>query len=400
MSKKPKPQTDGNGDDEAESSAAASAQETLEQLETDREIQTALDIEQLVGSEDMSDGQVAVKRQHPANPTLYSHLERFAVSTLKPDAYEFVARRYGGGKFKLIFYVPTGDGNWRHYKAKTIDIDPSHPPGEFFREKKIEEKEDTSALKMLLADKLRPEDDHKEDKLLVFLKMSQDQSQLFLKMMMDGQAAMITAMSNMVGALRPANVAAAPNPGIDLLNALQVFNQLKPREQDPIRLLEYCQKLAEKFQERGDDEPNWLKDLLSALVPLMQRQMGPMGPMQPQEKILQPAETPGGPPPPPPPQPDQAEVNQAMNPPLKILVRAALPKLLNKIRAGATPDDAVGFLNMMLTDAQYAELVEILKRPTWPEDLFGSHKAIEEFRQWFEELRTLLTAEPEPESGE
>jgi hypothetical protein len=375
-----------------------SAQDVAQQAIMDKELTSAMAIEELMGSPEMESGQCRVTRKGITDAD-FVHLERVPVASMQPDLHDFIAKRYGGGKYLLWFHLSTG----RFHAKKRLDIDHRVAEGEFFKEQRpvaAAGNGETGAISKLV-DKIGG-GNGSQDLLLTFLKMQQDQAAQMMNAQMQSTAQMLSAMSTMFAALK----GGGEKPAFDMLQALTVFNQLKAKDSsvDPIKLMEMAHNWFRENQHDGEEESGWFK-LVQALAPVL---LGKMGAPMPAEMALRQLEQPpavngaqpAGPAAPPtaaPPQPaPEPEANiDPMNIPL--LLKLYRPQLFAMIEAGRTPADVVDFLNnpVVMSDAQLDRIEAILRADTWKADLFGDMTLTDKQSAWFDEFRKIFL-EPEP----
>lgn len=377
------------------------AEEARTAIVGERNARTTIAIEEVLDQLANEDAQIAFKKLDPIGGT-EKHLERLPLDSVLPDIFEFVRQRYGGGTFKAVFYQREDSGRFIIASARKIEIEPSVPPGDFFKSsEKPPEKESVAALVDTILEKMntKKEGDLSTSQLLL----------LMMKQSQESNAQMMTMFTSVIGAV--AGKSGGNQQGIDLLSALGVFDKLKGNTGEQIRpmieLLDFTRKVMidRAKKEDGSDSP-WAEMLAQAFSAVMQRmappQLGPGGmpEMPPPSPFVRPM--PDAPQPPP---PAAVEVTTEATPPddmsmvkflsIKILAPAMLPKLVEGIEGGAEPEDALDMFNnplspVKLTDAQYDELVEVLKTETWAKDLFGGDDKIAQWRPWFDKLRELV----------
>jgi hypothetical protein len=386
-------QDDTNGRD-------ATAEDIALQSVEDKEAAAAMAIEEVMGAEEMQEGSCRVRRRGH-NDTEFMHLERVPVSLMKPDLWDFIAKRYGGGRYELIFVLPPPRSTF--YAKKRVDIDFRIGEGEFFKAAREPAAATPSAIDKLV-DKVSGNGDGQNSMFLTFLKMTQDQNAAMIRMQSESSAQVIAAISNMAAALKGGD-----KPGFDMLQALAVFDKLKARDNsvDPIKLMEMAHNW---FRENSgdDEEPQWVK-LVQALAPMLLGKMPPGGPevrqIEAQQQPGQPSQPGTVPQPAPQPQPEaqpaQSPVvampaaepqpeGEEMN--IRFLLKMIRPKLFAQIEAGASPQDAVDLVEnpFVLTDGMYDQLETALKLDTWKADLFGDLTLTEKQDAWLTEFRRLF----------
>jgi hypothetical protein len=407
--RRPKPDADpdndqdgGGGDELPESQAAALEQ----QISDEREGRSIAAIEAVLESVERVEGQFAVKRIDPLSGKQL-HLERMPIAVLRDygsDPSEFLKARYGGGQYNLIFYVPEQGGGWRQYTMRRFEVDKSIPPGEFFRaQREAGDQPERGADETLLGklmDKIKTEGGGNSDVLLALMQMQAQASRDMIQVLMKSSADTLTAITSMVAALKGGGGQA----GFNMLEALAVFDKLKGRDNQPdaIRLLELAHKWFSDHHKDEEDEPTWLKAIGGLLPALMG---GGLQRPPPAPELAMPA---GGRPGPildtngAPGQPQQPPPGRPMKPPLREMLKQLYPVIVQRIQEGTTPEDVFDWLNNPVTafsDAEYNELVELFRLPTWETELFGDAKLIEPHRAWFQEIRQLFLAEDGPQDG-
>ncbi len=356
----------------------------------------ALEIEKIIGSEEMLDGRCRITRRGQTDSDFVT-IETVPVSTLKPDLYEFVSKRYGGGRYGLWFYLPSGE----YHTKKSISIDFRIPEGEFFSQQRARADEPEPSAIDKLVDKItgRPEGENQAQTLmLTFLKMSQDQNVAMVNAMAQTTAQTLTAIANMAAALKGG---ATQAPGMNLLEALAVFDKLKAKDTsvDPIKVLELAHTWFRENQGE-DEEPQWMK-LVQALAPVLLGKgiSPPQPPALPEGMPEKQPITPGPPerlvpglPEQPPSVAPEAEAADPMN--ILFLVRMMKARLFEQIAAGAQPQDAVDlvFNPLLLTDDQFEKLDAILRDENWQRNVFGSALTPEQ-KTWLDEFRRLFLVE-------
>lgn len=380
--------------------ATVTAEDIRQAAIEEQESAAALAIEEVMGREEIQEGICLVRRRGINDPE-WMHLETVPVSSMRPDVWDFIAKRYGGGRYELIFKLPSR----QFFSKKRLDIDFRVAEGEFFKAQREPAATAPSAIDKLV-DTVSGRGEGNQTLLLTFLKMMQDQNAAMMKVQTEASAQVITAISNMAAALK-----GGEKPAFNMLEALAVFDKLKSKDSnvDAIKILDLAHNW---FSENStDDEPQWVK-FVQALVPVLLGQMPGQVPQarqieaQPQPgPVSGPVTQPNGQPQP---QPTIAPPVVAMpaattDPPeemnISLLLRMIRPKLFAQIEAGASPQDAVDLVEnpLFLTDAIYTEIETALKAETWKGDLFGDMNLTEKQDVWLTEFRRLFL---EPERGE
>lgn len=421
--KRREPVDRGDPDQDADPGVVESlADEVSRQAGEERAARVQLTIEELLDQCSSNDGEVAFK-SIDAVTRGENHLERIPVDSVGRDIHEFARARYGGGRYKALFYARL-EGEYRLLTQRIISIDVAVPPGEFYRsqEKRNQpEKEGTAALIETILEKMnasRKGEMGTAELLLLMMKQQQESSNQMLTMF----TTVIGAMSKQGG---------GSSQGIDMLNALAVFDKLKGNSGEMVRpvidMMEFARKLMvdKARKDSGEEGSPWADMLAQALTAVMARMSGGQMPQlqPPQEEPM-----PAGPAPTIRPMPEAAPVAsgpgiEVSSPtveqpqpanddmklmhilPIKAIVPAMLPRFIVAIEEShATPEDAFEMLNnplspSKLTDDQYDDLLGILRRENWVDELFGGADKIAKHKAWFEKLRELiLKAEDAPES--
>lgn len=384
----------GDGDD------APSVQEMAEDLERE----SIAEIADLLQSERLNSGTIKLKRVSPRGD---EYVATISVDHYKERGDEGIAEDYGGGQYRLIFHASNG----QFVTQKTIRIDAR-------RKGKLDQVEpgppDASGSALLQAiAKLSPPQD-KEATFLKMLELQQNQSNQFMQAMQTANASMITAITSMVAALKPAATEGG-GKGLDLLTALQVFDKLKPTSSagDTLKVLEFAHRLIMERKDEEEDE-GWFEKLIRGIAPMLIGGMQQPGSMQPQPwqpPALPPAEvqSPSVQSPSQPathnqqpansdnPQPTGTETVQMeseaapmnIEDQIRFTAKQVLPMLLFKASTGATPEDVAELAAnpALLNDEQFDALVALLRKDDWPKQIFGSVSAIMLQRKWFDRLR-------------
>jgi hypothetical protein len=349
----------------------------------------------------MQEGSCRVRRRGHNDPE-FMHLERVPVSVMKPDLWDFIAKRYGGGRYELVFILPPPRSTF--YSKKRVDIDFRIPEGEFFKAAR-EPAAAPSAIDKLV-DKVSGNGDGQNSMFLTFLKMTQDQNAAMIRMQSESSAQVIAAISNMAAALKGGG-----EKPFDMLQALAVFDKLKARDNsvDPLKLMEMAHNW---FRENSadDEEPQWVK-LVQAVAPML---LGKMPPGAPEVRQIEAQQQPGQPgavaqPAQPSPGPERTPTGKTQSPfvampaadqpqpegeemNIRFLLKMIRPKLFAQIESGASPQDAVDLVEnpFVLTDNMYDQLETALKLDTWKADLFGDLTLTEKQDAWLLEFRRLF----------
>ncbi len=404
MKRKTKPDLEISDESDSDGDTVdATAEDIATQAALDKDTTAALAIEEIVFSEDLAQGRCRVTRRGQLDAE-YLMVESVPVSSMKPDLFEFLSQRYGGGRYEMWFFLPTG----KYYARKKVDIDYRVPEGEFFRLQRQQAAAQSGAGPTAvdkLVDKLAGGGDG-QNVMLTFLKMSQEQNAAMLQSNMQMVTAMMGAMANMVGALKGGE----QKPAFNMLEAMAVFDKLKTKDNpvDPLRLFEVMHKWFRDNQSNGEEaEPWWIKPI-QALAPMLLGKMPQPQNAQAVEEQRQIAEQPQPSPQPEQQQPGKIEPNNTPIPhpptelppdPMNIifLSRMIRPKLFAQIASGALPQDAVDLVNnpLILTDDQYDKLEAVLKTDTWEKELFGDINLTAEQQLWLNQFRSILLSQRE-----
>ncbi len=401
---KPRKTTEENEGDPPEP-GDATAQDIQQAAAADKDAEAAMAIEAILDSEEMVDGTCRVKRRGQTEQD-YLFLERVPVSSMKPDLFDYIAKRYGGGRYELWFFLPRGG----YYAKKNLIVDYRVTEGEFFKSQRQPAEAptgngETSAIAKLVDKIAGTGDGQNQNLILTFLKMSQDQNAAMLAANAQMVGQMMTAMSAMFAAVKSTET----KPQFNMLEAMAVFDKLKAKENpiDPLRMFEVMHKWFRDNQGDGDDqEPWWLKPI-QALAPVLlgkmpqqqiadaQAQSQPQPQPQPvMQPIAGPVDQPLAQPAPLNPPGTEPDPNDPMN--IIFLIRMIRPKIFAQIKNGATPQDAVDLVEnpLLLTDAQYEKLEEVLRKDDWLKELFGNVADLTpEQIAWLTEFRRLILTE-------
>ncbi len=396
------PDADGDGDTET-----TTAEDIQTQSALDKEALAAIAIEELMGDEKLADGRCRVTRRGQTESE-FVWIESVPVSGMKPDLFEFLSTRYGGGRYELWFFLPGG----KYYSRKTITIDYRIAEGEFFRVRREQQQQPSTGDGLAvnkLVDKLAA-GDGSQTLILTFLKMSQEQSALMLQNLMQSNAQTLTAIASMVAALKSGEA----KPAFNMLEAIAVFDKLKAKDNsiDPLRMFEVLHKWIRDNQGNGEEpEPWWLKPvqaiapvLLGKIAPQLAEQPGQQTPQaQPQP---QPALSDAAPDarPTAPANPGPASTTEPEADPMNIifLTRMIRAKLLAQIEAGATPQDAIDLVYnpLLLTDEQVGKLEAVILREDWIKELLGDFNLTAPQRAWLDEFKRLMLNPPSSQDPE
>jgi len=398
--------------------AGSLAQEVEQQAGDERAARVQLSIEDLLDQCSDNDGMVSFKKVDMLSGS-DKHLEKLPVATVGADIFEFVRLRYGGGKYKATFSILEGT-SYREITTRVIDLDATIQPGSFYdAQKKEPEKDGTAAVIEAVLEKMGKRGDGEISTSQMLL--------LMMKQQQEASNQMMTMFTTVIGAI---SKGAGGGQGIDMLNALAVFDKLKGNSGDMVKpmleMMEFARKIMvdRAKKESGDDDSPWAKMLAEAFTAVMARMSG--GPLPQLQTGVEMPPNMGPvirPMPDAPPAPPAGPAFEVSNPtieevpiteaddmkltrfvPIKILAPALLPKIIEAIEGGdAEPEDALDMFNnplspIKLTDTQYDELVGILKAETWPVDLFGGDDKIAKHRGWFDKLRELILKEAEEET--